>query len=459
MFAEDSMLRKIVKWIALVLVVCVALLAIALCAFFSPGLYNRFVYFPKEKAAWAQLAKSRTDVTIDDGWNDYKGSIHSHSELSHDSDAPLPEVQQALKKIHSDFIMMSDHYVNGKADYSLGWKGDHDGVLFIRGFEMDHGLMAWGLPDSTVFDSKDAVRDEAKKIKELGGVIAYAHCEESKERDWDVPELEAMEIYNVHATLLKYKSDKKWLWKTFTTVLTCYNGYADQCFYSLFERPDYVLQEWDDLNVSRHISGFGGNDTHQNAGIRGMYTADGNLIYSDTGHRFDNKDKAKEVKLNGFTRFVLRALYGPLEPNKQLFRYDLDKYERSALFVRTHLLAKQCTEKDLVDALRAGRAFVSFDMMADGTGFVYLAQGSQGRVVMGESIKLEPGLTLKAYSPYKSKFALMVNGIKKDEQEGTEYDYTPTDTGKYRLEVSLKILGKDTLWLLTNPITVTSGAS
>lgn len=453
MFAEDGMFRKIVKWSSITVGVLLVLFTAAVLAFLSPGLYNRFSHFPKEKAAWEQLAKTRVDVGVDDGWNEYKGSMHSHSEISHDSDAPFPQIQESLKSIGSNFIMMSDHYVNGKADWSLGWKGDHGGILFIRGFEMDEGLMPWGLPDSTVFDAKDEVRAEAKKIREMGGIAAYAHCEEK--RDWDVPELEAMEIYNIHATMLKYKGEKKWLWKTLATVLTCYNGYADHCFHTLFERPDKVLRIWDDLNVTRHISGFGGNDTHQNAGIKGMYLPDGNLALSDTGHRFDNKEKVNEVKLNVFTRGLLRAFYGPLEPGKQLFRYDLDNYVRSALYVRTHLLAKNLTEADLIGALRAGRGFVSFDMVADGTGFVYMAQGASGKAVMGESIKMEPGLTLKAFSPYKGRFALMHNGIKVDEQEGREYSFTPKETGKYRLEVSLNVLGKDQLWLLTNPIEVT----
>jgi hypothetical protein len=153
---------------------------------------------------------------------------------------------------------------------------------------------------------------------------------------------------------------------------------------------------------------------------------------------------------------LLRAIYGPLEPNKRLFRYDLDDYVRSALYVRTHLLAKSCTESDLVEALRAGRGFISFDMMADGTGFVYMAQSPQSKVVMGESVKMEPGLMLKAFSPFRGKFVLMHNGVKKDEQQGVDYAFTPKEPGQYRLEVFLNVLGKDQLWLLTNPITITN---
>jgi hypothetical protein len=451
MSLDDGVFRKVLKWTSIAFASLVLLLMVAILAFLSPGLYNRFYYFPKEKASWEQIAKTRVDVQVDDGWNEYKGSIHSHSEISHDSKVPLPVIQQALHEIKSDFILMSDHFVNGKADYSLGWKGDHDGILFVRGFEMQEGLMPWGLPDSTVLDENEDVRVAAKKIKDLGGIVTYAHCEQP--RVWDLPELEAMEIYNVHATILKYKENKKFIWKTVTTILTSFGKYPDECFFTLFERPDEVLQIWDDLNISRHIAGYAGNDTHQNAGIKGVYLPDGKLGIVDTGHTIDDK-KVTKFALNAFTRFLLQSAYGKLEPGKLVFQYDLDKYARSAKYVRTHLLAKACTEADLVGALRAGRAFLSFDLIADGTSFVYMAEGAQGRAVMGESIKLDPSLTLKAYSPYPCKFVLLRNGFKADEQQGTQYTFSPKERGKYRLELYLDVAGKDQLWLLTNPIEI-----
>jgi hypothetical protein len=264
-----------------------------------------------------------------------------------------------------------------------------------------------------------------------------------------------MEVYNIHPTMLKKKEDKVFVWKTVVTILTCFNKYPDECFFTLFERPDDVLKIWDDLNKTRHISGYAGNDTHQNAGIKAEYEQNGNLRIVDTGHKIDDSSKSSELKLNGITRFLLRTIYGNLEPGKQVFRYDLDQYARSAKYVRTHLLAQACTEKDIVDALRIGRGFLSFDMIADGTGFVYMAVGAQGKAVMGESIKRDPTLTLQAYSPYPCKFILMKDGVKINEQEGAQFKFTPTEKGKYRLELSLKVAGQDQLWLMTNPIELT----
>ena len=452
MMSASGLFRKIVKWLSLTLGTIVVLGVLLVLAVLSPGLYNRFYYFPKQKAAWEHLATLRNEVVVDDGWTDFKGSVHSHSEVSHDSDAAFPEILAALKEIGSDFILMSDHFVDGKADWSLGWKGTHDGVLFVRGFEMQGGLMPWGLPDSTIIEAKEDVGEAAKKIHDLGGVVTFAHCEQ--ERQWDIPELEAMEIYNIHPTFIKYSRDKKFLWKTGANVLTCLNKYGDHCFFALFERPDQVLGQWDELNIYRHISGYGGNDTHQNCGVQARYTPEGDLEICDTGHKFEDEGKVHE--LNIFSKALLRLIYGKREPGELLFRYDLDKYVRSAHYVRTHFLAKACTEADILDALRAGRAYVSVDMVADATGFVYMAQSGEGRAVMGESIKMAPGLELKAYSPYPAKFELLRHGVKVDEQEGTAYRFTPTETGKYRLEVSLNVLDKDQLWLFTNPIEITN---
>ena len=59
------------------------------------------------------------------------------------------------------------------------------------------------------------------------------------------------------------------------------------------------------------------------------------------------------VLLNFLTRQLLRMAIGPLEPGRQLFRVDIDPYERSMRFVNTHMLARDLTEASLIEALRA----------------------------------------------------------------------------------------------------------
>jgi hypothetical protein len=134
----------------------------------------------------------------------------------------------------------------------------------------------------------------------------------------------------------------------------------------------------------------------------------------------------------------------------------LDPYERSCRYVNTHVLAKACTEKDIVESLRAGRAFVAFNMLADAAGFVCFVQGQAGKAVMGESIALEPGLKLQAAAPNHCRFTVVKDGENVTQSEGTELVFAVTQPGKYRVEAELNILGEWTPWIYANPTEVRS---
>lgn len=436
--------RAGLKWALCVAAAVVLLLAVILGVVFRTALYERYYLFPKQAKAWAQLRAERAEPPLDDGWSEYRGCLHAHSELSHDSAIPFPDIVKALKKAHVDFICMTDHYDEGKADYSLGWNGLHDGILFIRGYELDHGLMPWGIPEGTVFLESDEPRALAKRIRELGAVLFFSHCE--KERMWDLPELEGMEIYNIHPDF----TDEN-LAELAPRILLCLRAYPDQAMRIIFDRPAEFLARWDDLNKTRHITGIGANDSHQNVGIRGFYTAKNTLVIKGTGEKHEI---IGEYPLNVFTKLALRAFFGPLEPGREILRFELDPYERSSRYVNTHVLARNCTEKDILDSLRAGRAFVAFNMLADAKGFVCFIEGRSGKAVMGESIAMEPDLKLKAAAPNRCRFTVVKDGVKAAQSEGAVLVYDVTGPGKYRVEAELNIVGEWTPWIYANPVEV-----
>ncbi len=440
--------RAGLKWLVRGCAVILLVFMVAFLVLFRTALYDRFYLFPKQAQAWAQFKADRVAPGLDDGWNEYRGCLHAHSELSHDSAIPFQDIVKALKTDDVDFICMTDHYEDGKADYSLGWNGLHDGILFIRGYELDHGLMPWGIPEGTVFLASDEPRALAKRIHELGAVLFYSHTEQ--ERMWDLPELEGMEIYNIHTDFLD--EDKASIRKLAPQLILNLRAYPEQTLRLIFDPPKQQLAIWDELNKTRHITGIAANDSHQNVGIRGFYTANDTLILKGTGEKHDI---IGEYKLNFFTRLVLRAFFGPLEPERQVLRIELDPYARSCHFVNTHVLAKSCTEKDILDSLRAGRAFVAFTMLADAKGFVCFAQGQTAKAVMGESIPLEKGMKLRAAAPNACRFKVLKDGAPTGQFEGTELDVDITQPGKYRVETELNILGEWTPWIYTNPIEVT----
>ena len=449
---KTSWPRLIVRWAIQFVVVVVVLGAIALAIFFRTALRHRFVLFPKQAAAWEQIRAARQEVALDDGWTEYRGVCHSHSELSHDSEVKFPDILRAAHTADIDFICMTDHARDGKADYSAGWKGGHDGVLFVRGFELGYGYMPWGLPDDTVFSTDTDPATLAEQIAAKGGVLFYAHSEE--ERDWELPTLSGMEIYNIHTDVKDEGEVEAYLKAIAPDLLLSLNKYPDQTFRLLFDRQTAILQRWDELNETRRVVGIAASDAHQNSGFRGTYTEDGKLRIRDTG---PDKGEGSGIALNFVTRGLLRFFFGPLEPGRQLFRIEMDKYDRSLRFVNTHILARELTEPGVIGALRAGRVFIAFDMIADARGFTFLAEAPGTKAVMGEEVPLQDGLTLRAESPAPCRFTLIHDGTSIEQREGRTYEYAVKGPGNYRVEAELNIAGEWTPWVYANPIRITAG--
>ncbi len=437
---------KFLKWFVYSIALIILILLLGLCYFFRTAIYNRLVTYPREERAWAELRAQRIEPTLDDGWNDYAGVCHSHSEISHDSQVPFEEILKALKKENRKFICMSDHCVDGKADYSLQWRGIYDGVVFIPGFEMNYGFMPWGLPRDTVLNCGEDPEKLAKEINEKGGLLFFAHSEE--ERRWDLPELNGMEIYNIH-TNFKGLDKKFILYKLVPDILLNLNKYHEHLLFSIYSPLTEVINKWDELNISRKIVGIAGNDCHQNTGFVGKITPQDTLYVEDTSPK-----KVAEIKLNFFSRLLLRVLFGRLESNKILFHIQLDPYPLMVRYVATHILAHELSEEAVLDALKNGRVFVGFDMIVDSTNFVYFAEGNGKKAVMGEQIELTPDLTLKMASPVPCKFIILRHGVKVGEYEGREYTWKPEEKGKYRVEAHLKIIDKWVPWVYTNPIEI-----
>ena len=182
------------------------------------------------------------------------------------------------------------------------------------------------------------------------------------------------------------------------------------------------------------------------------YTAQGTLLLEDT-----RPDTIGEYELNWWKRLGLRVLFGPLEPGRELFRFELDPYERMVRFVSTHILAPELSRETILESLREGRAFVGFDVLADSTGLVFLAESSGGHAVMGERLPLGPDVHLRAASPVPCRFTVVHDGTVTHQAEGRELDWPVTQPGKYRIEAEVDIQDAWIPWVYTNPIEILSG--
>lgn len=423
-------------WAALVLF-------LGLLFWFRGALYNRFVRFPREAAAWEEIRAQHQPVTETAGWSEYRGVLHSHSHLSHDSEVSFADILKAMHAAKLDFIGLSDHAVEGRADFDWQWRGLREGKLFIPGFELKHGIMPFGVAPGVVLSNQTEPRVLAKQIVENGGVLFYAHPEEP--RDWELPELTGMEIFNLHTDFKRYRGG---LGRLLPDLLINLRKYPDQLYRLPFQRPTEFLQRWDELNRTRRITGIAANDCHQNVGFRAFYTEAGTIRIEDT-----SPDTLAELQPDWFTRPLARLLFGPLEPNRKLFHVQLDPYERSARYVNTHILATELSEAALLDSLRAGRVFIGFDMIADSSGFRWFATSAATSAVMGESLPFSANITkLHARSPLPCRFTILGDGAVMHRHEGRKLDWQPAKAGNFRVEAELKVCGEWIPWVYTNPI-------
>ena len=420
----------------------IVLLGVVILFWLRGALYHRFVSFPREEAAWRTLRAQRQPVPGLAGLNDYRGILHSHSKYSHDSEVPFEEILRVLKSTGIDFICLSDHPIQGRADFNLQWRGLHEGKLFVPGFEMKDGIMPFGVASDVVLSNQTDSATLARQISANGGLMFYAHPEEP--RDWDCPELVGMEIYNIHTD---FKRSSTRLRAMVPDLLVNQRRYPEHVFRTIFVPPVEFLCRWDELNRTRHITGIAGNDCHQNVGVRGIYTTADTIRVEDTSPKV-----LKEFKLNWFTRPLARLLFGPLKPNRRLFHFQLDPYERSARFVNTHVLARSLSEPTILDGLRAGRVFIGFDMIASSSGFQWFAADGTNQTVMGEAAPFSPATRLAAKSPLPCRFTIIKNGSAVYHQEGRALDWTPSEPGKYRVEAELKVLDNWVPWVYANPI-------
>ncbi len=417
----------------------------------GPALYHRWRTYPRQAAAIAAWARQRQPLPPPEGWQERVGACHLHSLLSHDSAVRLEEILAAAKAARLDFLLMADHADKGRADYSRQWVGSREGVRFVRGFEMKHGFMPWGLPAGTILNTSEEPRALARRIAGRGGLLFFAHCEE--DRLWDLPELTGMEIYNIHAD---FKGTP--LYRVLPEILLNARQYPDLTLRLIFTRPEPLLRRWDAVSIRRPIAGIAGNDAHQNSGLQGLCTTSNTFRLATTGPR----ETLAEWPLNGLTRPLLQLCCGPLQTNTPLFRFEGDRYETMLRFVNTHLWVRNDSEEALLEALRQGRALVVFSHLADARGFrfgaTWPAESGQKRFWMGDRARWAPGATIEAQSPLPCRFTLLRDGEVVGRREGVHWQVAADRPGRYRVEAELSLLGEWVPWVYANPLSLEADA-
>jgi hypothetical protein len=341
-----------------------------------------------------------------DGYTRVAGVIHVHTTLSDGGGTPN-EVIRAARDAGARFVVITDH---NNAD-AKSFEGYHDGVLVIVGSELSTTaghILGLGISDPTYRFSGDAL-DGLDDIKDLGGFAVAAHPFSPREdfqfQGFDLPGDWGLELIN---------GDSEWRNagpRVLSTALL-YGINHRRALLGLLNSPDTALLRWDLLLAKRDVIGLAGADAHSRL------------------------------------------------PLTRSFSIRFPSYEALFALLRNHVLLDRQLSGDLavdralvLDALRGGRVYVGLDGLAPADAFSFVADSSNGRVTMGETTSLAPGLRLKIGGPMPkgATIELLRDGrviaTGRDAQEAKVMA-----PGVYRVQV--RVAGFPVPWILSNPIYV-----
>lgn len=387
----------------------------------------------------------RRDVGLESGYDDVRALLHVHSAFSHDSRGTIDEIVAAAKQVGARVVMFTEHPASHYDYVDDGHQGTRDGVLLIPGAETG-GYLAY--PKRSIQDESPRGRQElADLVRSTGGLVFLCHLEERM--DWDVEGLTGTEIYNTHAD---FKEETKFI-ATLRSPLTLFalsssvKQYPQEVFGALLDYPADYLKRWDELCAKARHTGVSANDAHHNQAFRGRITDEGKILLEDAlGKKLAELDPDKIP--------LLKPLVRNKQPGELIFELDLDPYARSFRHVSTHLLLNEITPQSVWDALKASRAYVAFDWIADPSGFVYRAEAGDESWPIGAEVTLAKGLRLRAEAPLSGQLKLLRDGEVVVRQQGNAIDVPIDRPGVYRVEVWLTLAGEARPWILTNPIYV-----
>jgi hypothetical protein len=220
--------------------------------------------------------------------------------------------------------------------------------------------------------------------------------------DWDVDGFTGVELWNYMSEFKGHLSSKP------VAVLAAF-------FPSLFitgPLPE-TLALWDRLLRNKRVVAIGGSDAHAN-------------VYS------------------------LGPLKRAVFPYEYLFRA-----------VNTHLLLDAPLSTDfasarvqVIDALRAGHAYVAYDLAGSSRGFRLTATSQTESVSMGDEIDLRGPVSLHVTSPLQADLRLLRDGQEVVAARGRKLTFEAKEPGVFRVEAYRGFRLKRRGWVFSNPIYV-----
>lgn len=333
---------------------------------------------------------------------DFRGIIHLHSELSHDSNGKFKDIVKAAQKNEIDFVIMTDHW--SPTLYEKSKRGFFDKTLFITGAEIskNEGVTIIALPLPKDFVSKNDWRKNVVSLREKGSLALASHIEFYK--TIQLSGLDGVEIINLHAHILE--QSKIGLVFTYFQAILPWNW---NLAYIFDEIPN--LPHWHYINEKvTYLPAFGGNDTHDNY----------RLFYK----------------------------LGP----------KLGSYNNTFKLITTHIWADELSEESVKEAIKKGQGYLAIEVFGRATGFKFYAVSNRNVTLPGGEIELDDEekiiLTVQApahENPEQTKIKIFKDRKIAKKGSGALLNLETREPGNYYAE----IWKNEKPWIFSNPIKIT----
>lgn len=332
--------------------------------------------------------------------NDYRGVIHLHSELSHDSNGKFEDIVKAAENNNIDFVIMTDHW-----SPTLYQKSKHEifgNTLFIAGAEISKNdgitLLAVPLPEN--FVPENDWQKNVESLRKNGSFALASHIEFSETAK--LVGVDGIEMTNLHSILVD-RSYFGFVWMWIRALCSSNWNLA----YLFNEKTVENLPRWHYLNQTWPLPAFAGNDTHDNY----------RLFYK----------------------------LGP----------KLGSYDNTFKLITTHVWAKELEEKSITEAIKNGKSYFAFEIFGNSKGFRFYGTNGKDVFFPGDSASAKEKTVIALQSPphkdpENTKLKILRDGKVVKEGTGILLNLETKDSGNYYGE----IWKNEKPWIFSNPIKI-----
>ncbi|MDD5360672.1 MAG: CehA/McbA family metallohydrolase [Ignavibacteria bacterium] len=355
---------------------------------------------------------------------EYAGALHIHSTYS-DGTGSVEHIAGCANETGLDFIILTDHNtIQAKQEGKEKW---YNNTMLIVGYEVNDAFnknhyLVFGLDEligtyrvlhNGELGCNLSAAEYVKLIKEKGGAGFIAHPFEKRNSfpehppypwtDWDTDDFDGIEIWNHMSEWVEELNENNKVQRFIHPLKSIIAPNAD------------AVKLWDKLNRERRAAAIGSVDAH-----------------------------AHKMNLMGF--------------------YNVEVFAYKVLFksIRTHVLLESPIEKgneekfqeyktEIVEALRAGRSFITNSYHGSAKGFRFFAEYDGEKYRMGDEIQLKNDgkkIVFSFFVPKSCHVKFIKNGKCIHEETGVGGTWDDFDEGCYRVECWIG----DRAWIFSNHI-------